>query len=153
MEKHRFRIFVSYASEDRPLAIKLVEALRILKLNAMCDMDIHLGTPFTDAIKGLISNAQYFCHADHNRELSKKTLGTSRDWFCYGAKHTGAPYCSEYIASRNDLAVASNLHKLRWLRFVSTDKPSQFRSNSSPSSTKGYIPILRLQTGPKRERS
>ena len=25
MEKHRFRIFVSYANEDRPLAIKLVE--------------------------------------------------------------------------------------------------------------------------------
>ena len=60
MEKHRFRIFVSYASEDRPLAIKLVEALRILKLNAMCDMDIRPGTPFTDAIKGLISNAHIF---------------------------------------------------------------------------------------------
>lgn len=57
---HHFRIFVSYASEDRQLAGILVSALRDLKLEPVWDKDIRPGTPFTDAIKGLISHVHVF---------------------------------------------------------------------------------------------
>jgi hypothetical protein len=57
---HRFRIFISYANEDRHLAVKLDDALRGLGIDSLWDKDILPGTQFTDAIKGLISYAHLF---------------------------------------------------------------------------------------------
>lgn len=57
---HPFRVFISYSHEDRKLAVQLNDALRGLKLEPVWDKDIRPGTPFSDAIKGLIANAHLF---------------------------------------------------------------------------------------------
>src|SRR5437868_4284981 len=57
---YRFRVFVSYAGQDRQLAVILVDALKTLGLEPFWDKDIRPGTPFTDAIKGMISHAHLF---------------------------------------------------------------------------------------------
>ncbi|MEK6324280.1 MAG: toll/interleukin-1 receptor domain-containing protein [Acidobacteriota bacterium] len=57
---HPFRVFISYSHEDRKLAVQVNDALRGMKLEPVWDKDIRPGTPFSDAIKGLIANAHLF---------------------------------------------------------------------------------------------
>jgi TIR domain-containing protein len=57
---HQFRVFISYSHEDLKLAMQVNEALRGLNLKPVWDRDIGPGTPFSDAIKGLIANAHLF---------------------------------------------------------------------------------------------
>jgi hypothetical protein len=57
---HKFRIFLSYSHEDRQLAEKVVKELRRIGLNPVYDKDIQPGSPFTDAIKGLITHCHVF---------------------------------------------------------------------------------------------
>lgn len=57
---HQFRVFISYSHEDLKLAVQVNEALRGLNLKPVWDRDIGPGTPFSDAIKGLIANAHLF---------------------------------------------------------------------------------------------
>jgi len=55
-----FRIFVSYSHKDTELLGKLVGFLEDEGLVVLCDHDIAVGRPFTDAIKGLIAHAHVF---------------------------------------------------------------------------------------------
>jgi hypothetical protein len=57
---HRFRVFLSYLHEDRELARQVVNVLEAMGLEPVWDRDIHPGSPFTDAIKGLIAHAHVF---------------------------------------------------------------------------------------------
>jgi TIR domain-containing protein len=58
---HRFRVFVSYSHEDRQHAEEVVDVLRNkMELEPIWDSDIRPGSPFSDAIKGLISHAHIF---------------------------------------------------------------------------------------------
>lgn len=58
---HRFRVFVSYSHEDRQHAERVVDVLRNkMELEPIWDSDIRPGSPFSDAIKGLISHAHIF---------------------------------------------------------------------------------------------
>lgn len=57
---HQFRVFISYSHEDQKLAEKVNDALRGMNLKPVWDKDIGPGTPFSDAIKGLIANAHLF---------------------------------------------------------------------------------------------
>lgn len=56
----RFRIFVSYSHEDKDLFGGLTEFLKEKGFYVLCDRDIGVGRPFTDAIKGLIAHAHVF---------------------------------------------------------------------------------------------
>jgi hypothetical protein len=55
-----FRIFVSYSHDDEELCGKLITLLRKMGFHVLCDQDISVGRPFTDAIKGLIAHAHVF---------------------------------------------------------------------------------------------
>ncbi|HUS80371.1 MAG TPA: toll/interleukin-1 receptor domain-containing protein [Armatimonadota bacterium] len=55
-----FRVFVSYSHEDYDKAQVVTAALRELGLEPWLDDHIKPGTPFTDAIKGMISHAHVF---------------------------------------------------------------------------------------------
>lgn len=57
---HSFRVFISYSHEDRKLALQVNDVLRGMGLGPVWDKDIRPGTPFSDAIKGLIANAHLF---------------------------------------------------------------------------------------------
>ncbi len=57
---HRFRVFISYSHEDQQFAEQVVEVLRDMGLEPVWDKDIRPGTPFSDAIKGLISHTHIF---------------------------------------------------------------------------------------------
>jgi hypothetical protein len=57
---HPFRVFVSYAREDRELAATLVARLRDANLQPLWDQDIAAGVPFSDEIKGLIAHSHLF---------------------------------------------------------------------------------------------
>ena len=57
---HPFRVFVSYANEDKELAEKLINTLKKLKLEPLWDKNIRVGTPFTASIKELITRAHIF---------------------------------------------------------------------------------------------
>ena len=54
------RVFLSYSHDDKNLFQVLKAFLEDKKLCVLCDRDISVGTPFTDAIKGLISHAHVF---------------------------------------------------------------------------------------------
>ncbi len=54
------RVFLSYSHDDRNLFRILKAFLEDKKLCVLCDRDISVGTPFTDAIKGLIAHAHVF---------------------------------------------------------------------------------------------
>jgi len=60
MPGHPFRIFISYSHEDKQLALIASEALTDLGYHTLWDADIHPGTAFSDAIKGLIHHAHIF---------------------------------------------------------------------------------------------
>ena len=54
----KYRVFISYAHEDRELAEKLAAMLEKEKgVNPVWDCHITPGMPFTDAIKGMIAPA------------------------------------------------------------------------------------------------
>ena len=57
---HPFRVFLSYAHEDFELAGKAAEVLAGLGLSPIWDRNIRPGSPFTDAIKGLIARSHVF---------------------------------------------------------------------------------------------
>jgi hypothetical protein len=57
---HQFRVFISYSHEDQKLAVQVNDALRGMNLKPVWDKDIGPGTPFSDAIRGLIANAHLF---------------------------------------------------------------------------------------------
>ena len=57
---HPFRVFISYSHEDQKLAVQVNDALRAMNLKPVWDRDIGPGTPFSDAIRGLIANAHLF---------------------------------------------------------------------------------------------
>src|SRR5436190_6072401 len=57
---HPFRVFVSYAHEDRAEAEAVVAVLKGLGLCAVWDRDIRPGLPFTDAIKDDIASCHLF---------------------------------------------------------------------------------------------
>ena len=56
----KYRIFVSYCHEDQKLRARLTKALDQLGFGVLCDRNIDVGMPFTDAIKGLITHAHVF---------------------------------------------------------------------------------------------
>jgi hypothetical protein len=56
----RFRIFLSYSHEDRPLVENVAHVLEQRGLVPMWDKNIRPGSAFTDAIKGLITHAHIF---------------------------------------------------------------------------------------------
>lgn len=53
-------MFLSYSHDDKNLFQVLKAFLEDKELCVLCDHDISVGTPFTDAIKGLISHAHVF---------------------------------------------------------------------------------------------
>lgn len=57
---HPYRVFICYAHEDKWLAERVEEALRQLGLEPWYDPHITPGTPFTDAIKSMITHAHLF---------------------------------------------------------------------------------------------
>lgn len=57
---HRFRVFVSYAHEDRSLAKRMVDGLLEMGLEPVWDQDIRPGMAFTDAIRDGIARAHIF---------------------------------------------------------------------------------------------
>ena len=61
MNLPRYRAFVSYAHDDREQFLTLVKALEEeCNVSILSDRNIGAGTPFTDAIKGLITHAHLF---------------------------------------------------------------------------------------------
>jgi hypothetical protein len=61
MNTTKYRVFVSYSHEDQTKFDTLLETLTDdFKLEVLSDRNIGAGTPFTDAIKGLISHAHLF---------------------------------------------------------------------------------------------
>src|ERR1700687_1772072 len=60
MSDTKYRVFVSYSHEDVREFTKLKRALEHRKLCVLSDRNIGAGTPFTDAIKGLIAHAHLF---------------------------------------------------------------------------------------------
>lgn len=56
----RYRVFVSYSHEDVDAFTTLKTSLEALDLCVLSDRNIGAGTPFTDAIKGLITHAHLF---------------------------------------------------------------------------------------------
>jgi hypothetical protein len=57
---HPFRVFLSYAHEDSDLANRAAQVLADAGLVPLWDRDIRPGTPFPDAIKGLVARAHLF---------------------------------------------------------------------------------------------
>ena len=56
-----FRVFVSYSHEDRKLAAEVIRILgEEMHMAPVSDENIHPGSPFTNAIKGLIAHAHVF---------------------------------------------------------------------------------------------
>lgn len=55
-----FRVFLSYAREDRALVERMDGILRELALHPVWDRDIHPGSPFTDAIREAIASVHLF---------------------------------------------------------------------------------------------
>jgi hypothetical protein len=57
---YSFRVFISYAHADIDLVLRIVGILESLGLQPLWDKNIRPGTPFTDAIKGLIARSHVF---------------------------------------------------------------------------------------------
>lgn len=57
---HPYRVFICYAHEDKWLAERVEQALKQLGLQPWYDPHITPGTPFTDAIKSMITHAHLF---------------------------------------------------------------------------------------------
>jgi hypothetical protein len=58
--RYPYRVFLSYSHADGDLAHKVYTVLKKLKLDPVMDRHITAGTPFTEAIKGMISRAHIF---------------------------------------------------------------------------------------------
>ena len=56
----RFRVFLSYARVERQLAERVVKSLEDCGLKVLWDKNINVGHPFSDAIRGFITNAHIF---------------------------------------------------------------------------------------------
>jgi hypothetical protein len=59
-QPYPYRVFLSYSSDDKPLAEQLVKALRAAKLTPVWDKDLQPGQRFTDAIRAGITHAHVF---------------------------------------------------------------------------------------------
>src|SRR4051812_22832436 len=60
LQGYPFRVFVSYAHEDRKLIPQVEAALKELGMVPVWDKQIQLGRPFTDEIKRKIATAHLF---------------------------------------------------------------------------------------------
>ncbi|NQT86471.1 toll/interleukin-1 receptor domain-containing protein, partial [bacterium] len=69
--KDRIRVFVSYSSKDKKLALRLVKALKRRGLFPLWGQDIRPGEAFTDEIKQLIKRAHVFVSLLTKRSRSR----------------------------------------------------------------------------------
>lgn len=71
LSEGRYRIFVSYSHDDQPEFETLKATLESCGICVLSDRNIGAGTPFTDAIKGLITHAHLFMPLITNNARSK----------------------------------------------------------------------------------